>query len=301
MINDSKLKELRAKIGGTHLTELTELDELKSLDCHIYAKVESSNPTGSIKDRIVLEIIEKAYNDGLIKEDTVLIDSTNGNMGISLAYIGYELGIETVEVMPDTIGLVYRNNIKKYGGKLITVNGNMKECMDKVEELCKQNPNYYCVCQYKNHSAQDANYKYTGREIFDELPEIDCFVAPIGSGATISGCGRYLKEVSKSIQVIGIEAVDSSKNEDKIALHVARSDNFDAPRPNLDKSVIDNIINIDPFKTVLMSRRIYKKEGISCGLTSGSALLGAIKYAKKNKGKNIVVIFPDSGDRYSWN
>lgn len=302
MINDSTIKELRNKIGETHLTELTELDELKDLDCHIYAKVESSNVTGSIKDRPALEMIEEAYHKGLINSDTVIIEPTSGNMGISLAYIGKELGIKVIIVMPSSMSEERRNMIKKYGAELILVPGTMADCITLTNKLCSENQNYLLLGQFENEACINAHFIYTGQEIYDALPEINCLIAGIGTGGTVCGCGKFFKGISKRIKVIGVEPLQSPFINKGIAgPHKIQGIGAGFIPAIYKPEYVDEVMMIDDEEAIAMAKKIHEKEGIFCGITSGAALLAALSYAKKYKGKNIVVIFPDSGDRYQWN
>ena len=263
----------------------------------IFAKVENKNLTGSIKDRPALQLMLDAAKEGFIKEDTIFIEATSGNMGISISYLAREIGLKALIVMPSSMSVERREMIKRNGGELLLIEGGMKQCEEEVENLLKTRPNFLKLSQFENLSNPKAHYLTTAPEI-QRYGHFDYIVMGIGTGGTISGIGGYFKEKGFSTKIIGVEPEASPLlTKGQAGPHKIQGIGANFIPKTLNKDIIDEIIDVDGDKAILLAKDL-KEKGISVGISSGAALLGALEIDKKTKGKKILVIFPDNGDRY---
>lgn len=291
-------------VGKTPLVKLNNYNSAKNLNATIYGKVEYFNPAGSVKDRIAKAMIEEAEKSGLLTKDSTIIEPTSGNTGIGLASIVTAKGYKIIITMPETMSEERRNLIKAYGAELVLTEGSkgMKGAIAKAEELAKTIPNAFIPGQFTNSANPLAHYKTTGPEIYEDLDgKVDVFVAGVGTGGTISGVGKYLKEQNPNIKVIAVEPASSPVLSKGVAgPHKIQGIGAGFVPTTLDTSIYDEVIavtNEDAFET---ARQLGKKEGFLVGISSGAALWAATEISKRPeyKGKNIVVLFPDTGDRY---
>lgn len=291
-------------VGKTPLVKLNNYNSAKNLNATIYGKVEYFNPAGSVKDRIAKAMIEEAEKSGLLTKDSTIIEPTSGNTGIGLASIATAKGYKIIIIMPETMSEERRNLIKAYGAELVLTEGSkgMKGAIAKAEELAKTIPNAFIPGQFTNSANPLAHYKTTGPEIYEDLDgKVDVFVAGVGTGGTISGVGKYLKEQNPNIKVIAVEPASSPVLSKGVAgPHKIQGIGAGFVPTTLDTSIYDEVIavtNEDAFET---ARQLGKKEGFLVGISSGAALWAATEISKRPeyKGKNIVVLFPDTGDRY---
>ena len=291
-------------VGKTPLLELTHIEKELNLQAKIYAKLEYLNPAGSVKDRVAKAMIEKAEKSGKLKADSVIIEPTSGNTGIGLASVATAKGYRIIIVMPETMSVERRKLIKAYGAELVLSDGSkgMTGAIQKAEELAKEIPNSIIAGQFVNPENPRAHYETTGPEIYaDTDGKVDIFVAGVGTGGTITGTGKYLKEQKPDIQVIAVEPASSPVlSENRAGAHKIQGIGAGFVPEILDTTVYDEVIKVENEAAFEMGRMIGNKEGVLVGISSGAALYGAIEVAKReeNKGKNIVVILPDSGDRY---
>ncbi len=293
-----------ALIGKTPLLELTNLEKSLNLKAKILAKLEYFNPAGSVKDRVAKAILDDAEERGLLKQGTVIIEPTSGNTGIGLASVAAARGYKLVIVMPDTMSVERRKLIKAYGAELVLTDGSkgMNGAIAKAEELHAQMENSFIAGQFVNPANPRAHYLTTGREIWAETDgAIDIFVAGVGTGGTLSGAGRYLKEQNPRVKVVAVEPVNSAVLSGKSAgKHGLQGIGAGFIPDTLDTKIYDEIACVTEEEAYSFARLIGKSEGVLIGISSGAALCAAVKQAEKteNAGKNIVVIFPDGGDRY---
>ena len=291
-------------IGNTPLVELSNLESKYNLKAKIIAKVEYFNPGGSVKDRIAKAMIEKAEKEGLINKDTVLVEPTSGNTGIGLSMVAASKGLKIILTMPETMSIERRNLLKAYGAELVLTEGSkgMKGAIAKAEELAKEIPNSFIPSQFTNMANPNIHYLTTGPEIFKDLDgNIDYLVAGVGTGGTLSGTGKYLKENKPSIKVVAVEPETSpvlSKGTPGPHKIQGIGAGF-VPQP-LDTSIYDEIITIGNEEAMEMGKESARTEGLLVGISSGAAIKAAIKLAQReeNAGKTIVVILPDTGERY---
>lgn len=291
-------------IGNTPLVELKNLEKEFGLKARIIAKVESFNPAGSVKDRIAKAMIEEAEAKGLINKDTVLVEPTSGNTGIGLSMVAASKGLRIILTMPETMSVERRNLLKAYGAELVLTDGakGMKGAIAKAEELLKEIPNAFMPSQFTNPANPAIHYRTTGPEIFQDLDgQLDFFVAGVGTGGTISGTGKYLKEKKPDVKVVAVEPATSPVlSKGTPGPHKIQGIGAGFVPETLDTSIYDEIIpvnNEDAFATGKLSAR---KEGLLVGISSGAAIFAAITLAKRpeNEGKTIVVLLPDTGERY---
>lgn len=291
-------------IGRTPLLELSNIEKDLSLKAHILAKLESFNPAGSAKDRAALEMIEDAERSGKIGKGAVLIEPTSGNTGIGLASVAAARGYRTIIVMPDTMSEERRRMMKAYGAKLVLTDGSkgMAGAIEKAEALHKEIPGSFIPSQFSNPANAAAHQKTTGHEIYEDTDgNIDIFISAIGTGGTITGAGRYLKERIKSLQIIGVEPAESPVlSGGKAGKHKIQGIGAGFVPEVLDTSIYDRITTVKDEDAFTMARLVGRREGVLVGISSGAALWAAVREAEKeeNSGKNIVVVFPDGGDRY---
>ncbi|MBU5315028.1 cysteine synthase A [Clostridium bornimense] len=289
-------------VGKTPLLELGKYSKNNKLNGKIIAKLEEYNPTGSVKDRIALAMVEDAEKKGLLKEDSVIIEPTSGNTGIGLAFVGAVKGYRVILTMPETMSVERRKILKAYGAELVLTPGSegMKGAIKKAEELGKEIPNAFIPQQFTNPSNPEYHKKTTGVEIWEDTDgKVDVVIAGVGTGGTISGIGEYLKSKNPNVKVIAVEPKDSPVlSGGKPGSHKIQGIGAGFVPDNFYKDVIDEIIQVsneDAFKTV---KELAKTEGVLAGISSGAAVYAAKLVAERELGKNIVVILPDTGLRY---
>lgn len=291
-------------VGKTPLLELTHIEKELNLEAKILAKLEYFNPAGSVKDRIAKAMIEAAEKSGELKPGVVIIEPTSGNTGIGLASVATAKGYRIIIVMPETMSVERRKLMKAYGAELVLTDGalGMKGAIAKAEELAKEIPNSFVPGQFKNPENPKVHFETTGPEIYEDTDgKVDILVAGVGTGGTITGVGQYLKSQNPDVKVVAVEpAASPVLSEGKSGAHKIQGIGAGFVPEILDTNIYDEIIAVENEDAFEKGRLIGKKEGILVGISSGAALHAALKLAKKpeNKGKNIVVIFPDSGDRY---
>ncbi len=291
-------------VGNTPLLELSNIEKQLDLKAKIFAKLEFFNPAGSAKDRVALEMINDAEEKGLINNNSVLIEPTSGNTGIGLASIGVSRGYKVIIVMPDTMSKERILLMKAYGAQVVLSDGSlgMTGAVKKAEEIAQNTPNSFIVGQFTNPANPSAHRKATGPEIFKDTDgEIDFFVAGIGTGGTITGVGEYLKGKNSKIKIVGVEPSDSPLlTEGRAGSHKIQGIGANFIPKILNTEIIDEIITARTDNSFETSKLVGRSEGILIGISSGAALYAAIQIAKRpeNSGKNIVVLLPDSGDRY---
>lgn len=291
-------------IGNTPLVELSNLESKYNLKAKIIAKVEYFNPGGSVKDRIAKAMIEKAEKEGLINKDTVLVEPTSGNTGIGLSMVAASKGLKIILTMPETMSIERRNLLKAYGAELVLTEGSkgMKGAIAKAEELAKEIPNSFIPSQFTNMANPNIHYLTTGPEIFKDLDgNIDYLVAGVGTGGTLSGTGKYLKENKPSIKVLAVEPETSPVlSKGTPGPHKIQGIGAGFVPQTLDTSIYDEIITIGNEEAMEMGKESARTEGLLVGISSGAAIKAAIKLAQRveNAGKTIVVILPDTGERY---
>lgn len=297
-------KSVDELIGRTPLLKLNNIKEKFDLKAYIFAKLEYFNPAGSVKDRVAKSMILKAEEKGLLKENSVIIEPTSGNTGIGLASVGVARGYRVIIVMPDTMSVERRMLMKAYGAELVLSDGKlgMSGAIDKASELAKKIPNSFIPSQFDNPDNPLAHYESTAPEIWDNTDgKVDIFVAGIGTGGTITGVSQYLKEKNPAIKVVGIEPLSSAVLSGKEAgAHKIQGIGAGFIPSILKKELVDEIMPVSNEDAFKFARIIGETEGVLAGISSGAALYGAIELAKReeNKAKNIVVLLPDSGDRY---
>ncbi|MBO5148023.1 MAG: cysteine synthase A [Clostridia bacterium] len=291
-------------IGKTPLLELTKIEREYKLNSRLFAKLEYLNPAGSAKDRVALKMIEDAEERGLINENSVIIEPTSGNTGIGLAAVAGAKGYRVIIVMPDTMSAERRTLMTAYGAELVLTDGSkgMKGAIEKADELALSIPNAFIPGQFDNPANARAHFETTGPEIYNDISgEIDIFVAGVGTGGTITGVGEYLKSKNTEIKVVAVEPADSPYlSQGKAGAHKIQGIGAGFVPKVLNTTIYDEIITVDSESAFEAARNIGKKEGVLVGISSGAALHAAIEVAKRkeNEGKNIVVLLPDTGDRY---
>ena len=291
-------------VGNTPLLELEHIEKEFNLKARLFAKVEYFNPAGSIKDRIALSMINDAEEKGLLKEGSTIIEPTSGNTGIGLASIASMKGYKVVLTMPESMSIERRKLLKAYGAEIVLTPASlgMKGSIQKAEELNKEIPNSIILGQFDNPANPKIHYQTTGPEIYRDLNgKVDVFVAGVGTGGTITGVGKYLKEQNKDIKVIAVEPASSPVlSENRSGPHMIQGIGSGFVPSVLNTEIYDQIMPIENEDAFKFGRLIGKKEGILVGISSGAALCAAIRLAKLDefKDKNIVVLLPDSGDRY---
>ena len=291
-------------VGKTPLLELTHIEKEMGLQAKILAKLEYLNPAGSIKDRVGKAMIEAAEKEGKLKEGSVIIEPTSGNTGIGLASVATAKGYRMIVVMPETMSVERRKLIAAYGAELVLTEGakGMSGAIKKAEELSKEIPDSFVAGQFVNPENPKVHFETTGPEIYKDTDGcVDVLVAGVGTGGTITGTGQYLKSKNPKVKVVAVEPKDSPVlSGGNAGAHGIQGIGAGFVPEILDTTVYDEIITVSNEEAFEMGKLLGKKEGILVGISSGAALFGAILEAQKeeNKGKNIVVILPDSGDRY---
>ena len=297
-------KSITELVGNTPLLELTHIEAEEKIEATLLAKLESFNPAGSVKDRVAKAIIEDAEKTGRLKEGSVIIEPTSGNTGIGLASVATAKGYRTIIVMPETMSNERKMLIKAYGAELVLTEGSkgMKGASDKAEELSKEIPNSIIAGQFTNPINPKMHYDTTGPEIWvDTEGKVDYFVAGVGTGGTLSGVGKYLKEQNPNVKVIAVEPETSPLlSKGQAGPHKIQGIGANFVPETLDKKIYDEIIAVPNDEAILTARKAAKQEGFLIGISSGAALWAGKQLAARpeNKGKNIVVIFPDGGERY---
>lgn len=291
-------------IGSTPLVELVNLEKKYNLKAKIVAKVESFNPAGSVKDRIAKAMIQEAEKQGLINKDTVIIEPTSGNTGIGLSMVAASKGLRIILTMPETMSVERRNLLKAYGAELVLTEGSkgMKGAIAKAEELAAETPNSFIPSQFTNMANPNIHYLTTGPEIYaDSDGKVDFLVAGVGTGGTLSGTGKFLKEKIPGFKVVAVEPETSPVLSKGVAgPHKIQGIGAGFVPKTLDTNIYDEIIPISNEAAFEKGRESARSEGILIGISSGAALSAAIQIAQReeNAGKTIVVIFPDTGERY---
>ncbi len=291
-------------IGNTPLVRLNGYQKEKKLDAELLAKLEYFNPAGSVKDRVALYMLLDAQEKGLLKRDSVIIEPTSGNTGIGLAAVAAEKGIRTIIVMPDTMSIERRNILKAYGAELVLTDGKlgMKGAIAKANELAEEIPHSFIPGQFTNDANPLAHYKTTGLEIWKDTDgDVDILVAGVGTGGTLSGAGRYLKEQNPDIQVVAVEPKDSPVlSEGRAGSHKLQGIGAGFVPRTLDIDIYDEVIPVTTQQAYDAARLLAREDAILAGISSGAALYAAEVLAKRpeNRGKRIVIIIPDSGEKY---
>lgn len=291
-------------IGRTPLLELTNLEKAYQLEAKLLAKLEFLNPAGSTKDRAAKHMIDDAVARGVLKPGATIIEPTSGNTGIGLACVAVPQGYRVIIVMPDTMSVERRQIMKAYGAELVLSDGTkgMAGAIEKAEELAREIPGSFIAGQFENPANAEAHYLSTGPEIWEDTAgEVDVFVATIGTGGTITGTGRYLKEKNPAVRVVGVEPADSPVlSGGKAGPHKIQGIGAGFVPGVLDTSVYDEIVTVESKDAFELGRIVGQKEGVLVGISSGAALWAAVEVAKRpeNKGKNVVVLLPDTGGRY---
>ncbi len=291
-------------IGNTPIIELAQFNKKNNINAKILAKLEYFNPAGSVKDRVAKSMLDDAEKRGLIKEGAVIIEPTSGNTGIGLASVGTSRGYRVILTMPETMSVERRNLIKAYGAEIVLTEGaqGMKGAVAKSIELAKTIPNSFIPSQFENPANPAIHKKTTGPEIWNDTNgKIDYFVSGIGTGGTITGVGEYLKEKNPDIKIIAVEPYDSPLLSKGVAgSHKIQGIGANFVPDTLNKSIYDEIIPVKNEDAFVTGREIAKAEGLLIGISSGAALWAGVQIAKReeNKGKTIVVLLPDTGERY---
>ncbi len=297
-------KNLTDLIGNTPLLELTNYEREQGIEATILGKLEYFNPLGSVKDRIGYAMIKDAEEKGLINKDTVIIEPTSGNTGIALSFVAAAKGYRLIITLPETFSLERRNMMKALGAELILTPGpeGMAGAIRKAEELASEIPNSFIPQQFKNPANPEIHRKTTAEEIWNDTDgEVDIFVAGVGTGGTVTGVGEFLKSKNPGVKVVAVEPFDSAVlSGDPKGPHKIQGIGAGFVPDVLNRSVLDEIIKVKNEEAFLASRKIAKTEGLLVGISSGAAIHAATVLAKRpeNKGKNIVVILPDTGERY---
>ena len=291
-------------IGRTPLLELTHLEQEYGLKAKLYAKLEYFNPAGSVKDRVAKMMLDDAEKEGKLTKDSVIIEPTSGNTGIGLASVAAARGYRIIIVMPDTMSVERRQLMKAYGAELVLSEGakGMKGAIAKANELAEEIPNSFIPGQFVNPSNPKAHYETTGPEIWEDTEgKVDYFVAGVGTGGTVTGVGKYLKEKNPAVKVVAVEPATSAVLSTGVAgAHKTQGIGAGFVPEILDTTIYDEIIPVANEDAFALGKKIGTSEGVLVGISSGAAVWAALEVAKRseNEGRNIVVLLPDTGDRY---
>ena len=296
--------DLDKLIGNTPIMRLERLESVQECEAAIFAKLECFNPAGSAKDRVALNMINDAEKSGKISVGATLIEPTSGNTGIGLAAVGVHRGYKVIVVMPDNMSLERQKLMRAYGAEVVLTPAaeGMSGSIAKAKELAESTPNSFIPSQFDNPANAEAHYLTTGREIWDDMDgKVDILVAGVGTGGTLTGTARYLKEMNPNVKVVAVEPNTSAVLSGKPAgAHGISGIGAGFIPDVLDRSLIDEVIQIAVFEAQIGCRALAAREGVLVGISSGAALAAAVKISRleENKGKNIVVILPDGGERY---
>lgn len=297
-------KSLTELIGKTPLLEVVNFNKKKGLNAKILAKLEYFNPAGSVKDRIANAMLLDAEEKGLLKEGSVIIEPTSGNTGIGIASVGSAKGYRVIIVMPETMSIERRLLIKAYGAEIVLTEGakGMKGAIAKAEELANETPNAFVPGQFVNPANPEVHKKTTGPEIWEDTDgNVDIFVAGVGTGGTITGVGEYLKSKNPNVKIVAVEPADSPVlSEGRAGSHKIQGIGAGFVPDTLNTSIYDEVIKVENEQAFETSRELSKSEGLLVGISSGAAVFAAVELAKRpeNAGKHIVVLLPDTGERY---
>ena len=297
-------ESLSQLIGNTPLLEVKNIERKENLAARVIVKLESFNPGGSVKDRIALAMIEDAEAKGLLKPGATIIEPTSGNTGIGLAWVATAKGYPIILTMPETMSMERRNLLKALGARLQLTPGSegMKGAIRRAEELASEIPGSVILQQFENPANPDIHYHTTGREIWNDTDgKVDIFVAGVGTGGTVSGVGRFLKEQKSDVEIIAVEPETSPVlSEGRAGAHKIQGIGAGFEPVNFDRKVVDRIVTMADAKAVTASRLLSSTEGLLVGISSGAAFAAAINEARKpeNEGKTIVALLPDTGERY---
>ncbi len=291
-------------IGHTPLLELTHIEAAEGLEARLLAKLEYFNPAGSVKDRIAKAMLDDAEAQGKLNKDTTIIEPTSGNTGIGLASVAAARGYRIIIVMPETMSVERRQLMKAYGAELVLTEGakGMKGAIAKADELAKEIPNSFVAGQFVNPANPKAHYQTTGPEIWQDTDgQVDYFVAGVGTGGTVTGVGTYLKEQNPAVKVVAVEPASSPVlSQGKAGAHKIQGIGAGFVPDVLNTKIYDEIIPVENDDAFATGKKVGQSEGVLVGISSGAAVWAGIQLAKrpKNKGKTIVVLLPDTGDRY---
>ena len=291
-------------IGNTPLVKFSAYAEKSNLNANILAKLEYRNPAGSSKDRVGYEMLRSAWDEGKINEKSVIIEPTSGNTGIGISSVAAQMGLKVIITMPETMSVERRKLLSAYGAELVLTDGSngMAGAIEKANELAKEIPDSFIPAQFDNPANCTAHYKTTGPEIWNDTDgTVDIFVAGVGTGGTITGTGRYLKEKNPDVKIIAVEPADSPfLSEGRAGAHGLQGIGAGFVPSILDTNIYDEIITVTTEEAYSAARLTVKTEGILIGISSGAALHAATVVASRpeNKGKNVVVLLPDGGERY---
>jgi cysteine synthase A len=291
-------------IGKTPLVEVSNIEKLHDLKAKLVVKLEFRNPAGSVKDRAAYYMVKDAEEKGLLKEGSVIIEPTSGNTGIGLAAIAAAKGYRAILTMPETMSIERRNILKAYGAEIVLTEGSkgMKGAIAKAEDLAKEIENSFIPGQFENQANAQAHYETTGPEVWEDTEgSVDIFVAGVGTGGTITGVGKYLKERKPEVKLVAVEPAGSPVlSEGKAGPHKIQGIGAGFVPKVLDTNIYDEVIPVENEDAFATSKELTRNEGLLTGISSGAALYAAIELAKRpeNEGKTIVALLPDSGDRY---